>query len=138
MFPPGRCHWGPRGPRPVSAPWSPNQGVGAQLVKESKEGAGLQPLLQGVGVGVGQGHGSKADTFPLSSRPRGHRTCLGKIKERRGGVFMPLKLWPCCSSPLNALPSDCPHLLSGRSLSFFKTVLQCHLLRGVIPDQQNE
>lgn len=32
----------------------------------------------------------------------------------------------------------CPHLLSGRSLSFSETLLKCHLLYGAFPDRQNE
>lgn len=50
----------------------------------------------------------------------GHQTCWGKIKERRRGVSMPPQLCPSCSS-LNAFPVHCPHLLSGRFLSSFKT-----------------
>lgn len=30
-----------------------------------------------------------------------------------------------------------PHLQSARSLSFFKTLLECHLFYGVSSDQQN-
>lgn len=72
------------------------------------------------------------------SPPRGIKLTWGDKGEKRGCFHV----FTHYSSPLNAPtllhPIYCPPSLSGRSLSFSKTLRTCHLLSGAFPGQRNE